>query len=209
MISLAKQLFPLAVTILVSASTIQAADQNSAEAKLRETLKNTMLQMRTIQGERDSLQIAKTQLDQEKASLEQKLTAATKQLVADKDASDKVIQELRDRVSSQSSDLTQLKDSLEKWKASQKEAVALVQKKEGERVALAQKAAELQRKVGDQQTRNVKMHEIATEILSRYEKFGLGTALTAREPFVGTMKVKLQNLVQDYQDALDGQRIKP
>jgi hypothetical protein len=45
--------------------------------------------------------------------------------------------------------------------------------------------------------------------LDRYEKFGLGDALTAREPFVGLTKVKFQNLVQDYQDKLSDQKVKP
>ncbi len=47
------------------------------------------------------------------------------------------------------------------------------------------------------------------DILTRYEKFGLGDALTAREPFTGITRVKLQSLFEDYQDKLVDQRIKP
>lgn len=196
------------LVVLASYASGHAADQNAAEAKLRESLRATTLQVRTIQGERDALQIAKAQLEQEKTDLEQKLAAAVKQLASDKEAADRSITELRTRVAQQDADNASLRESLDKWKASQKEAVTLAQKKESERATLAQRSIELQRKVTDQQTRNFKMHQIATEILSRYEKFGLGTALSAREPFVGTTKVKLQNLVQDYQDAIDAQRIK-
>jgi hypothetical protein len=53
------------------------------------------------------------------------------------------------------------------------------------------------------------MYRIGSEILKRYEGFGLGTAIAAREPFVGSMRVKLQNLVQDYADKLAEQKIKP
>lgn len=195
--------------LLLSLASSEAADQSSAETKLRESLRAATLQVRTLQGERDALQIAKTQLEQEKTDLEQKLAVAVKQLAADKEAADRSISELRTRTAQQEADNTALRESLDKWKGSQKEAVALAQKKESERATLAQRSIELQRRVTDQQTRNAKMHQIATEILSRYENFGLGTALSAREPFVGTMKVKLQNLVQDYQDAIDAQRIKP
>jgi len=197
------------MSLLLIGSHVHAADENAVEAKLRESLRGTTLQLRTIQAERDALQIAKTQLEQEKTDLEQKLAAAVKQLATDKEATDRSLTELRDRVARQGVDLVQLKESLEKWKSSQKEAVTLLQKKESERATLSQRSIELQRKVSDQQARNVKMHQIASEILSRYENFGLGTALSAREPFVGTMKVKLQNLVQDYQDAVDAQKIKP
>ena len=50
---------------------------------------------------------------------------------------------------------------------------------------------------------------LVRQALSRYEKFGLGTALTSREPFVGTTRVKFENLVQDYSDQLADQKIKP
>lgn len=196
------------MALLLFSSRVDAADQSAVEAKLRESLRGTTLQLRTIQAERDALQIAKTQLEQEKTDLEQKLAAAVKQLATDKEAADRSLTELRDRVAQQGTDLIQLKESLEKWKTSQKEAVTLLQKKESERATLSQRSIELQRKVADQQARNVKMHQIASEVLSRYENFGLGTALSAREPFVGTMKVKLQNLIRDYQDAIDAQRIK-
>ena len=36
-----------------------------------------------------------------------------------------------------------------------------------------------------------------------------GEALTAREPFVGVTRVKFENLIQDYQDKLADQKIKP
>ncbi len=53
------------------------------------------------------------------------------------------------------------------------------------------------------------MYKIGTEVLTRYENFGLGTALTAREPFTGSTRVRMQNLAQDLGDKLADQRIKP
>ena len=47
------------------------------------------------------------------------------------------------------------------------------------------------------------------EILTRYQQFGLGQALAAREPFTGNAKVKLQNIVQDYGDKILNQTAKP
>jgi hypothetical protein len=45
------------------------------------------------------------------------------------------------------------------------------------------------------------------EILDRYEKFGLGDAILAREPFTAAKRVKFQNLVQDLSDKLTDARI--
>ena len=64
------------------------------------------------------------------------------------------------------------------------------------------------RKVDDREAKNYELFKLANEILTRYEKFGLGEALTAREPFTGLTRVKLENLVQDYQDTLSQQRSK-
>ena len=52
------------------------------------------------------------------------------------------------------------------------------------------------------------MFAISTEVLSRYEKFGLGTALTAREPFVGITRARLQSMVDEFGGDLAAQRIK-
>jgi hypothetical protein len=194
----------------LSAQKVHAADApNAGEAKLREGLRNTMLQMRTLQTERDALQAAKTQLEQEKQALTQQVGDITKRLAADKEAADKTTADLKARVAAQGEEMIRLKESLEKWKGSQKQAAELAATKEAERAKLAMQVIELQRRVADQQVKNAAMFKIGNEILVRYEKFGLGTALSAREPFVGTMRVKLQNLVQDYGDKLADQRIKP
>ena len=81
--------------------------------------------------------------------------------------------------------------------------------KEAQRAQLADKVIALDRRVADQQTRNAAMYKVGTEVLSRYEKFGIGDALTSREPFVGLTRVKFENLIQDYADKLADERIKP
>jgi hypothetical protein len=50
------------------------------------------------------------------------------------------------------------------------------------------------------------MYQAGMEILDRYEKFGLGDAILAREPFTATQRVKFQNLVQDLSDKLTDAR---
>jgi len=194
---------------LFLATSLNAADISPAEAKLREALRNTTLQLRTVQGERDALQAEKTQLEQEKQAATVKAEALAKETAAERQATTEKIASFEQKTASQELEIARLNESLAKWKASQQEAVALAGKKEAERARLAQQAIELQRKVTDQQSRNLAMYKVGREILARYESFGLGTALTAREPFVGTMRVKLENLVQDMQDQLAAQRIKP
>jgi hypothetical protein len=53
------------------------------------------------------------------------------------------------------------------------------------------------------------LFKTANEILTRYEKFALGEALLAKEPFTGIARVKLESQVQDYQDKIADERVKP
>jgi chromosome segregation ATPase len=192
---------------LLWAGSLHAADA-AAEAKLRDNLRKTLLQLRQIQGERDAFQADKAQLEQDKKDISDKLEATTKQAAANQKTADAKIAELGTKLLNQENEIVQYKEALEKWKVSQKQAADLAQKKEAERAKLAQQSIELQRRVDDQQRKNAEMFRISLEVLKRYEKFGLGTALTAREPFVGTTRVKLESLVQEYHDKLADQKIK-
>ena len=208
---------PFMMKFLVSAGLLAslcagasaAAEQSPAELKLRETLRNTMLQLRNLQGEKDTLQAQKDQTDLEKKEVESTLEKKTKDSDAALAEAKKEITDLQAKLEAQKSESERLSISLEKWKVSHQQVTELATKREAARAKLNTEKIELDRKVADQTRKNQQMYKIGNEVLTRYENFGLGTALTAREPFVGITKVKLQNLVQDYGDKLAEQRIKP
>ncbi len=79
--------------------------------------------------------------------------------------------------------------------------------RENQRAIFEAKALKLERQVEDQQFRNIQMHKIGMGILDRYEKFGLGDAILAREPFTAVQRVKFQNLIQDFSEELSDARI--
>jgi hypothetical protein len=202
-------LSPFLLGALVVTGALQAADQNSPETKLRETLRNTMLQLRTAEADREALKAAQEQNEQEKKTLGENLEKLTKQSSTDKDASDKIITNLKAQDAEKDKLIADLKESLDKWKAAYNQVADVARSKESERAKLAGEKIVLERKVAIRETKNAAMFKLGNEILTRYEKFGLGTALTAREPFIGTTRVKLENLVQDYSDKLSDQTIKP
>ena len=67
----------------------------------------------------------------------------------------------------------------------------------------------MQRIIDDREAKNLALYNLGNEILTRYEKYGLGEALAAKEPFTGVTRVKLQELVQDYRDKISDQRVTP
>src|SRR6266849_3812996 len=180
-----------------SIGTLHAAD-NNAETKLREALRNTMLQLRTAQNERAAVQASQAESEQKLKALTAQVATLTKQTTA----SEKTIAD-------QEAQVVKVKEALERWEAAYKEAANLANVKESARAKLASDVIVLQRRVADQQNRNAAMFRTGNEILTRYEHFGLGDALAAKEPFIGIARVKLENLVQDYQDKLTDEKIKP
>ncbi len=188
----------------MAVQAIQADDQtDTIETRLRQRLQDTMLQLRAAETDRATLQAAQAQSAEEKKSLTAKLEAITKQANANKLAA-QAVESLKAQVSRQDQDIAQLKEAME----SCRQAAQLARKKEAERDALVdQVEIGLERLVIDRQQKNLALYKIASEILDRYQKFGLGDAIAAREPFVGLTRVKLQNQVQDYQDKLLSERV--
>ena len=181
----------------------------STETRLRQALRDTMLQLRDAQNQQVTLQAAQAASDAANKDLQARLdtltaqlNTLTKQSADDKAASDKSIADLNAKVTDQTGQITRLNQSLAEWKNAYNQATQLAAAREAARDQLALQAALLQRTVDDREMKNLELYKTGTEILTRYEKFSLGDALAAKEPFVGLTRVKLENLVQDYKDKL-------
>jgi cell division protein FtsB len=176
---------------------------------MRQALRDTMLQLRDAQNQVVTLQATQAQSDKDKADLQAKVDALTAQVktltdqaATDKAASDKAIADLKAEVADQTGQIARLNDGLKQWKDAYNQSAALATATEAARAQLAMQAALLQRTVDDRETKNLALYKTGMEILKRYEAFGLGDALAAKEPFVGSTRVKLENLVQDYKNRL-------
>jgi chromosome segregation ATPase len=202
--------FVLAIVASLSFNTLRAQDAPSnTETRLREALRDTTLQLRDEQNQAITLQAAKDQADKDNADLKAKVDAVTAQLATlskqsadDKAASDKSISDLNAQVTDLTGQVARLNDSLTEWKNAYNQATQLATATEAARAKLALEAALLQRTVDDRERKNLELYKTGSEILTRYEKFGLGDAIGAKEPFVGLSRVKLENLVQDYKNKL-------
>lgn len=199
----------LLLCAFLGATGLRAAETQSPEAQLRDALRNATLQLRTAEGEKGSLQSEKAALTEEKKALTDKFEALRKQAVAERTADEKTIAGLKAKSATQEAEIAQLKEALQKAEATGQQATALATTKEGDRAKLAADIVVLERQLADREAKNIALFKLGGEILTRYEKFSLGEALAAREPFVGATRAKLENLVQDYQDKLAAQRTKP
>jgi chromosome segregation ATPase len=208
------KLLLLPLVYLAACGIATAADGPDPTVKLREQLRSTLLQLRTAQTETANLQAAQAAAEAKTKDLEAKLAAAearnaklAKELNDDKAAAERSIATLNNKLAEREKRIVEYNEALEKWKAGYQKAAEVARTKEDERAALAAEAVVYKRTIADREAKNIALFNTANEILNRFENYALGKALGAREPFISTTRVKVENLVQGYQDKILEQRL--
>jgi chromosome segregation ATPase len=196
----------LAAVAVLFGHALRAAEEDPT-AKFREALKDSMLKLRAAQTDLANAQAAQYAAEAKATELTAKTESLTKDLANERNTSTNMIADLNKKIADRDSSIIELNAALAKWKKSYGEVAKLASKREGQRAQLDTKRIELERKVQEEQAKNIEMYQAGMEILDRYEKFGLGDAILAREPFTAAKRVKFQNLVQDLSDKLTDARI--
>jgi len=196
----------LAAVAVLFGHTLRAAEEDPT-AKFREALKDSMLKLRAAQTELANAQAGQYAAEAKATELTAKTESLTKDLANERNTSTNMIADLNKKIADRDNSILELNAALAKWKKSYGEVAKLASKREGQRAQLDTKRIELERKVQEEQAKNMEMYQAGMEILDRYEKFGLGDAILAREPFTAAKRVKFQNLVQDLSDKLTDARI--
>ncbi len=186
----------------------QEDPQVAINAKLREALRNTTLQLRTAQAEVVTLQAEKTAAETQLSELTKKSETLAKQAAEDQTESRKKIEKLTIENDQLERRVKSLEETLAKWKEGYEKAAKVAHAKEAERAKLADEKSVLQAKVRDHKAQNLELYRLATEILDRYRKFGVGDSLKAREPFTRITRARLESQVQDYLDKIEDARMK-
>lgn len=204
----------LPLAFLAASLAATAAEAPDPAVKLREQLRSTLLQLRTAQTEAANFQAAQAAADAKTKDVEAKLAAAearytklAKELNDDKAAAERSIAGLNNKLAEREKRIVEYNEALEKWKTGYQKAAEVARTKEDERAKLAEEAVVLRRTISDREAKNIALFNTANEILNRFENYALGKALAAREPFISTSRVKVENLVQGYQDKILEQRL--
>lgn len=200
----------LALLALASALVLRPAlaqEEDEALVKLRDTLRKTTLQVRDLQGQIATFQAQKIQDDAKIADLTAKLEKLTKQSAADKTAADQTIAKLREENAAQDARNAKQLEAIAAWKKSYEALLAKAKEIDAKRAELQAYKAEADRKLADYRAKNKVLYDLGKEILRRYERYGLGDAILAREPFIGVSKAKFETFVQDNNDKLDDHKV--
>ena len=200
----------LAIALLAAAAPLAAQTAPAAptvESRLREQLKSMSAQIRTAETEKATLQTEKVAVEEKAKKLAADIEKLGKDFAAERDVAKKDIEKATVNLAGKEAELAQVREELAKATSFGTQSAALAKKNGDERTKLAAENVQLKRVVADQRVKNGKMFEIAGEILTRYQKFGLGTALTAREPFVGVTRARIETMVEEYGGKVAEQRI--
>jgi len=205
----AKFLFLAGVFSLLPLAVYCAGEAENGEARLRENLRGVMLQLRNAQTDLANAQAAQAAQVDEIKSLKEQMALVKKNSVDDRLAAEKKAEKLEVKLTEQAGEIARNKEALEQWKTEYEKATGVAQSTEAKRAQLFSDSIGLERQLADMRAKNAALYRLGKEILGRYEKLGLGEQFLAREPFIGRTRVALENLIQDYDDKLTDQRVKP
>jgi len=203
-----KTIFSAVLLSVLPVVAFCAGEADSGEARLRESLRGSMLQLRNAQTDLANAQAAQTAQAEEIKSLKEQLALVKKNNADDRASAEKKTEEWKAKLAEQTGEIARYKEASEQFKAAYEKATAIAQTTEAKRAQLFSDSISLERQVADLRARNAALYRLGKEILGRYEKLGLGQQFLAREPFIGRTRVALENQVQDYGDKLVDQRAK-
>ena len=187
----------LALALLMFIPSRLPAEQTEVEAKLREALRNTMLQVRDAQAKTAEMEGVVVASQAETEKLKKELASARDELVEERNIAANQATELRAELTARDDKILGLEAQVAQW---QKDYSALIQQARKMQTEAGQAKARntvLERAVAEQQVKNVEMKQAADEILDRYSKHSMGATILAREPFISVNRAKLQTIMQD------------
>ena len=199
----------LAFLVLAGAGTHAAAQEKTPEDRLRDALRQTIEQMRAAQDQAAQAQAQLAAAQQERdaakaaqASAEQKLAAATAKPAARPEELAAVQAQLR----AAATEDEQRRASFARMQAAYAQVTEIAR---GKTVEAAQSSAGLAadaRALETCKAANTRLIGVAEDILHLYQTVGFRSLLLrSYEPVVGFAQVKLENLVQDYDDKIHDQ----
>lgn len=191
------------------------ADDATLENQLRNQLRTTVTQLRELQDQQATLQAQKTAAEQERDALKKKVggggaaAAPSRKALAEAAALRRSLagakgeaETLKQTAAQAQTELQSLKQQLDQTQTALRGVQA---QNEEMRATLVSTNSTLQAC----EAKNVQLIGLGNEVLDRYKKVGLGTAMAAKEPFTGLRRVQLQNLAQGYEDRLRAGRYDP
>jgi chromosome segregation ATPase len=197
------------IALLLPAAT---RAQSDVEEKLRDVLRQTVVQLRALQDQQAQLQADRDSAVQQRNQLQQQLAdlqakqAPPAPTAAKPDT--KALDALRQQLAAEQARNAALAASNAKWQAAYRQAAQLAQTRDADAKRLAAGLQAARQEDAIDHVTNQKLASLAGDILHLYKQNDFrNLLLESYEPLLGFKEVQLENLVQGYEDRIYDLRI--
>jgi chromosome segregation ATPase len=193
-----------AIATLAMAGHAQA---QSAEDRLRDALRQSVAQMRAAQDQAAQAQSDLQKAQQDRTALQTQLDAATaKQAEAKPAAPPADLARMNDALSASRQQAATLQAALAKYQTAYQGLSAQAQAQDRQGQALSHGLQGQTQALESCKAENRDLMKVGEDILHLYQTQDFRSLLIrSYEPLIGTAKVRLENLVQDYDDKIHNQ----
>ena len=191
------------IFLVVALCSAEALADAATESRLRDALRTTTAQLRTLEDEKTRWQATEAELKRQIQELQGATAAAQGR------SSDRTVATLQKRLSEQVDANKKLKDSLARCQtqpAARGPGTAptvAASDKEDDRARLATEVTNLREQLKSSESRNLEMYQVGKDLIAWLEQIGVGG-----EPMFGWKRVQLENIAQDYEDKLYEKKVK-
>lgn len=174
----------------LSCLAVSPAAGQTLEDRLRDQLRSTLNELHDLQNQQAILQSQKAAAEQERDALKADLAKARAQSGH------------AGEVAAAKAQAQALATQAAQYKAAADQANGTAQQAQADRDKLQASLADAQKLLGTCTDKNTRLLKVGNEILDAYQRFDLGEAIAANEPFISIHRVELENMAQDFDDSL-------
>jgi len=193
----------IGVLLLVAQGLAFAADTDARASREREMLKRTQEALRESQAENAELTAQKQHVEQQ---ADDKLKAAAAQLDTVRKESKSAQGALRLQLENAAGTQAELNRKLADANRQIAALTAQTQDAAKELKHTQEQLESSKASTASCEAKNLKLYQYSQELITRYQKKGVWAALAQKEP-TGIKEVGIENLMQEYQQKLDAQKI--
>jgi chromosome segregation ATPase len=185
------------------------ADPQSNEDRLRDALRQSVQEMRAAQDQASQAQAQLTQAQTELAATKTQLDAANAKLAetaGKPQAKPEELAAIQAELKQSQANAAALQQGLAKFQTAYQQQTDIARAKDAESQRATAGLTANTRALQTCKATNTKLIDVAEKILHLYETQSFrGILLKSYEPLIGSAKVDLENLVQDYDDKIHDQ----
>ena len=182
-----------AALLLALLTALPVRADEALEARLRDQLRTAVTAQRQLQIENATLKA-----DLEKARAEVAKNADNTEGKAELEEARNALAAETERAAGLEAQIGKARTTLDEWKKSYEQAVALARARDAEAKKFEALHREVSTHVEGCENNNATLVSISEELLARYKGKGVIDAARDREPIIGIHRIKLEELAQQY-----------